>query len=95
MNVWNRKNKQISDEETPEKVLGCFSVKSIYLSFGVKKYLDLMQNVTGFHFSIFSFISSLIYATILILIAPIFFEIDREDDLRRKGLPKKQAGPHC
>lgn len=52
------KNKQISDEETPEKALGYFPVKSINLSLGVKKYLDLMQAVTGFHFSVFSFISS-------------------------------------
>ena len=59
------KNKQISDEETPEKALGYFPVKSINLSLGVKKYLDLMQAVTGFHFSVFSFISSLVYARIV------------------------------
>lgn len=31
----------------------------------MKKYLDLMQAVTGFHFSVFSFISSLVYARIV------------------------------
>ena len=151
------KNKQISDEETPEKALGYFPVKSINLSLGVKKYLDLMQAVTGFHFSVFSFISSLVYARIVQPCSKrktfddvlpklfekydfsldqvydgleyigceyekiieiynhqiqkhygyntahtyfdctnFFFEIDREDDLRRKGPAKENRhGPHC
>ena len=59
------KNKQISDEETPEKLLGYFPVKSINDSLGVKKYIDLMQTVSGFPFSLFSLISALVYARIV------------------------------
>lgn len=59
------KNKQISEEETPEKMLGYFPIKSINDSLGVKKYIDLMQTVSGFHFSLFSLLSALIYARIV------------------------------
>lgn len=59
------KDLQISDEQTPEKILGYFPVKSINDSLGVKKYIDLMQASTGFQFNIFSMISALIYARIV------------------------------
>lgn len=59
------KNKQISDEETPEKLLGYFPVKSINDSLGAKKYIDLMQTVSGFQFSLFSLLSALVYARIV------------------------------
>lgn len=59
------KNKQISEDETPEKMLGYFPIKSINDSLGVKKYIDLMQTVSGFHFSVFSLISALVYARIV------------------------------
>lgn len=59
------KNKQISAEETPEKMLGYFPVKSINDSLGVKKYIDLMQTSVGFHFNIFSMVSALVYARII------------------------------
>jgi len=59
------KDLQISDEQTPEKILGYFPVKSINDSLGVKKYIDLMQTSTGFQFNIFSMISALIYARIV------------------------------
>ena len=55
------KTKQISDE-TPEKLLGYFPLKNINDSLHVKKYIDLMQSVTGHKFNIFSLMSSLIYA---------------------------------
>lgn len=59
------RNKQISDEDTPEKLLGYFPVKSINDSLGVKKYIDLMQTVSGFQFSLFSLTSALVYARIV------------------------------
>lgn len=59
------KNKQISEEETPEKMLGYFPVKGINDSLGVKKYIDIMQTACGFHFSVFSLISALVYARIV------------------------------
>lgn len=43
-------------------MLGYFPIKSINDSLGVKKYIDLMQTVSGFHFSLFSLLSALIYA---------------------------------
>lgn len=55
------KERQISDE-TPEKFLGYFPLKSIHDSLAVKKYLDLMQSVTGYKFNVFSLISALIYS---------------------------------
>lgn len=58
------KARQISDE-TPEKLLGYFPLKSINEALGVKKYLDLMQTVTDFQFNIFSLMSSLIYARVV------------------------------
>lgn len=59
------KNKRISGAETPEKMLGYFPIKSINDSLSVKKYIDLMQTVSGFHFSLFSLLSALIYARIV------------------------------
>jgi len=53
--------RQISDE-TPEKLLGYFPLKNLNDGLGVKKYVDLMQSVTGFQFDVYSMISALIYA---------------------------------
>lgn len=58
---YNEKTKLISDE-TPEKLLGYFPFKNINDKLGVKRYLDLMQSVTGFRFSIYELISALVYA---------------------------------
>lgn len=55
------KVKQIS-EDTPEKLLGYFPLKNINDSLGVKKYIDLMQSVTGYKFNVFSLISALVYS---------------------------------
>lgn len=55
------KVKQIS-EDTPEKLLGYFPLKNINDSLGVKKYIDLMQSVTGYKFNVFSIISALVYS---------------------------------
>lgn len=55
------KARQIS-EETPEKLLGYFPLKNINDRLGVRRYLDLMQSVTGLQFNVYSMISDLIYA---------------------------------
>lgn len=55
------KVRQISDE-TPEKLLGYFPLKSINDGLGVKKYVDLMQTATDFRFNVFSLISALVYS---------------------------------
>ena len=56
-----KKERQISDE-TPEKLLGYFPLKNLNDSLGTKNYIDLMQTVTGFRFSVFDVISALIYS---------------------------------
>lgn len=43
-------------------LLGYFSLKNINDSLAVKKYLDLMQSVTGYKFNVFSLVSALIYS---------------------------------
>ena len=58
------KNREITSE-SPEKHLGYFPIKNINDSLGVKKYLDLMQSVTGLQFNIYSMLSALIYARIV------------------------------
>lgn len=55
------KARQISDE-TPEKLLGYFPLKSVNEGLGVKKYIDLMQLPTDFQFNVFSMMSALVYA---------------------------------
>lgn len=57
----SEKVRQISDE-TPEKLLGYFPFKNINDGLGVKKYIDLMQSVTGLQFNVYSMLSALIYA---------------------------------
>lgn len=52
--------------ESPEKHLGYFPLKNIHDGLGVKKYLDLMQSVTGFRFSIYDLISSLVYCRLIL-----------------------------
>ncbi len=56
-----KKEKQIS-EDTPEKLLGYFPLKNINDCLDTKKYIDLMQSVTGFKFNIFDMISALVYS---------------------------------
>lgn len=55
------KERHIS-EETPEKLLGYFPLKSINDSLGVENYIKLMQTVTGLKFNVFSMMSALVYA---------------------------------
>lgn len=57
----SEERQQKISEESPEKHLGYFPLKNIHDGLGVKKYLDLMQSVTGFRFSIYDLISSLVY----------------------------------
>lgn len=58
---FKEKNRLIS-EESPEKMLGYFPLKNINDRLSVKKYLDLMQSVTGLRFNIYELISALVYA---------------------------------
>ncbi|MDO4471091.1 MAG: IS1634 family transposase [Bacillota bacterium] len=57
----SEKYRQIS-EESPEKFLGYFPLKSLNDSLGCKKYIDLMQTATNFRFNVFDMMSALIYA---------------------------------
>ena len=59
-----QKTKQISDD-SPEKLIGYFPMKNINDKLSVKKYIDLMQTSTDFHFNVFDMISSLIYARLV------------------------------
>jgi transposase len=58
------KQRRISDE-SPEKLLGYFPLKSINDSLGVKPYLDLMQSVTDYRFHVYSIVSALVYARVV------------------------------
>lgn len=60
----SEKERQISDE-SPEKLLGYFPLKNLNDSLGCKKYIDLMQTVTGFRFNVFDMLSVLIYARVV------------------------------
>ena len=60
----NDKTREIT-EETPEMYLGYFPLKNINDSLGVKRYLDLMQSVTGLQFNLYSMLSALIYARVV------------------------------
>ena len=58
------KQKQIG-EESPEKHLGYFPLKSINEQLGVKKYMDIMQTATDFKFNVYEMMSALIYARVV------------------------------
>ena len=60
----SEKMRQISDD-SPEKLLGYFPHKNLNDALGVKKYVDLMQSVTGFRFNVFDMMSSLVYARLV------------------------------
>ena len=60
----SEKTRQISDD-SPEKLLGYFPHKNLNDALGVKKYIDLMQSVTGFRFNVFDMMSSLVYARLV------------------------------
>lgn len=57
----SEKSKEIS-EESPEKLLGYFPLKNLNDSLGCRKYINLMQMATHFHFNVFDMMSALIYA---------------------------------
>lgn len=59
-----KKAKQISDD-SPEKLIGYFPMKSIHDKLSVKKYIDLMQTATDFRFNVFDMISALVYARLV------------------------------
>lgn len=52
-------------EETPERLLGYFPFKGINDGLHVKKWIDLMQSVTGFRFNVYDMMASLIYARLV------------------------------
>ncbi len=56
--------RQISDE-SPERFLGYFPIKNINDGLHVKRWIDLMQSVTGFRFNVYELIASLIYARLV------------------------------
>lgn len=58
------KARQISDD-SPEKLIGYFPLKSINDKLSVKKYIDLMQTATDFRFNVFDLMSSLVYARLV------------------------------
>ena len=55
------KTKTISDE-SPEKFLGYFPLKSINDSLRTKQYIDIMQTATDFRFNVYNMMSSLVYS---------------------------------
>ena len=57
--------KRFISDETPEKFIGYFPIKSINDNLGVKKYIDLMQSVTDFRFNIYEMISALVYSRMI------------------------------
>lgn len=59
-----KKAKLISDEST-EKLLGYFPIKNINDKLSAKKYIDLMQTATDFHFNVYDMMSSLVYARLV------------------------------
>lgn len=59
-----KKAKQISDD-SPEKLIGYFPMKTINDKLSVKKYIDLMQTATDFRFNVFDMISALVYARLV------------------------------
>ena len=57
------RERQIS--ESPEKHVGYFLIKAVYEGLGVSGFLDLMQSVRGFRFSISKLIEALIYSRMI------------------------------
>ena len=60
----SNKIKLISDE-SPEHFLGYFPFKNINDGLHIKKWIDLMQSITGFRFNIYDMMSSLVYARLV------------------------------
>ena len=58
------RQRQISDV-SPEKLLGYFPLKNINDRLSVKKYIDLMQTATDFHFNVFDMLSALVYSRLV------------------------------
>ena len=58
------KIKHIS-EETPEKHLGHYLLKSVHDDLGVKNHLDLIQELYDFNFNAYDVLSSLIYSRVI------------------------------
>ena len=50
---------------TPERYLGYFLLRSIYQGLKVKGYLELMQSVRDFHFSLSELLEALIYSRVV------------------------------
>lgn len=60
----DEKARKIS-EESPEKLLGYFPLKTLCDSLRCKNYIDLMQTATGFRFNVFDMMSALVYARVV------------------------------
>ena len=57
------RDRQIS--QSPEKHLGYFLVKAVFDGLGVSRFLDLLQSIRGFRFSISELIEALVYSRII------------------------------
>jgi len=51
--------------ESPEKHLGYFLIKAVFEGIGVSRFLDFLQSVRGFRFSISELIEALIYSRMI------------------------------
>lgn len=61
----NQEKKRLISDESPEKLLGYFPLKILNDSLCCRKYIDLMQSVTGLRFHVFDMMSALIYARVI------------------------------
>lgn len=53
---------RLISDESPEKYLGYFPLKTINDQLGTRKYIDLMQTAVSFQFNVFDLMSALIYS---------------------------------
>jgi transposase len=69
MNADLRRTKQEASDrqigDSPEKHLGYFLMKAVFDGLGVSGYLDLLQSVRGFRFSISELIEALVYSRMI------------------------------
>lgn len=61
-NQISKEKKRLISNESPERFLGYFPLKNINDSLKVKRWIDLMQSVTDFHFNVYDLISALVYS---------------------------------
>ena len=57
------RERQIS--ESPEKHLGYFIIKAVYEGLGVSRFLDFLQSIKGFRFSVSGLVEALVYSRMI------------------------------